>query len=103
MQYFGYNVKSSNSVEKIIGGYVLRKPNLRQKMRILKQSHSAEIVKGTILNRRCSNQLKFQKTVTKVNSGCIFATLRCIPTDKPLGFLSIQFVAKYQNEGDPLH
>ena len=29
--YFRYYVKNSDSIEKIIGGYLLRKPNVRQK------------------------------------------------------------------------
>ena len=47
--YFGYNVKSSNSVEKLIDVYTLRKPNFRQKVRISKQFHSVENVKGGAL------------------------------------------------------
>ena len=35
-------------MKKIIGGYILRKPNFRRKMRILKLSHSAENVKGGV-------------------------------------------------------
>ena len=40
--HFGFIVKYSDSIEKNIGGYTLRKPYFRQKMRILKQSHRAE-------------------------------------------------------------
>ena len=64
--YSGYYVKTSDSIKNC--GYILRKPNFRRKMRILKQSHSTE---------------------------------KCERGD-PLGFLRLQFVAKYQKNEEGL-